>query len=128
MLPALWDNRNRPPRSRSLYDRRQQPDSDHCLRTKASEVEVANSEKPMTENSETRACSIQECTGTYEVRRVIHTARYRGAIIVVENVPAEVCSVCSDVLFTPETVEHLQRIVRERSKPAARHAPVYQYA
>ncbi|NBB86486.1 MAG: YgiT-type zinc finger protein [Bacteroidetes bacterium] len=82
----------------------------------------------MTEQSETRACSIQGCPGTYEVRRVVHTVRHQGDIIVVEDVPAEVCSVCGDVLFTPETVEHVQRIVRERKEPARRHAPVYSYA
>ena len=82
----------------------------------------------MTHNAETRPCSIQGCPGTYEARNVVHTVRYRGEIIVIEDVPAEVCSVCGDVLFTPETVEHLQRIVRERSQPATRHAPVYQYA
>lgn len=82
----------------------------------------------MTPASEARACSIQGCPGTYETRNVVHTVRYRGEIIVIEHVPAEVCAVCGDVLFSPETVEHLQRIVRERSRPASRHAPVYSFA
>lgn len=90
-------------------------------------MEVANPEEPMTRNPETRPCSLQGCSGAYEARHVVHTVRYRGEIIVIEEVPAEVCSACGDVLFSPETVRHLQRIVRERSQPVARHAPVYQY-
>lgn len=75
-----------------------------------------------------RPCSIQGCPGMYEPREVVHTTRYNGEIVVVRGVPAEVCSVCGDVLFTPETVRHLQWIVRERSQPVVDRAPIYQYA
>ena len=81
----------------------------------------------MSRSTESRPCSIQGCPGGYEQRQVVHTVRHKGEIVVVQDVPAEVCSVCGDVLFTPETVQHLQRIVRDRSQPVSQ-APVFQYA
>jgi len=61
-----------------------------------------------------------------EARLVVHTVRQRGEVIV-DHVPAEVCNVCGDVLFTPETVEQLERILRERHAPV-RTAPLYEFA
>ena len=48
-------------------------------------------------------CSIKGCPGMYEERLIVHTVRFRGQTIVIDHVPAEVCSVCGDVLLTPET-------------------------
>ena len=81
-----------------------------------------------TRPSETQPCSIQGCPGAYEQRTVVHTVRHKGEIVVIEDVPAEVCSACGDVLFAPETLRHIQRMVRERTQPVTRRAPVYQYA
>ena len=47
---------------------------------------------------------IEGCPGEYEQREVVHTVRQGDRIIVIDHVPAEVCNVCGDVLFTPETV------------------------
>ena len=44
-----------------------------------------------------------------------------------ENVPAEVCAVCSDTLLSPETVRHLEEMMRHRPKPE-KFAPLYEYA
>lgn len=73
-------------------------------------------------------CSLGGCPGTYETREVVYSTRYRGAIVVAQDVPAEVCPICGDTLFTPETAEQLQRIVRERAQPVVEQAPVYQFA
>lgn len=66
------------------------------------------------------------CPGQYEERLILHTTRYRGRILVIEGVPAEVCSFCGDTLFTPETSAALQQLVRQ--PPAAdRTIPLYRY-
>lgn len=44
-------------------------------------------------------CSIKGCPGEYEERQIIHPVRYHGQVIVIDHVPAEVCSVCGDVPF-----------------------------
>lgn len=72
-------------------------------------------------------CSIEGCPGEYEVRSIVHTVRYRGQVIVVDHVPAEVCSVCGDVLLAPETVRRIEALLQAAPQPAGT-APVYEYA
>jgi HTH-type transcriptional regulator/antitoxin MqsA len=72
-------------------------------------------------------CSIACCPGEYEQREVVRTIRQGDRIIVVEHIPAEVCDVCGDVLFTPETIERLEAIRRSNAKPS-RTVPLYQFA
>ena len=38
-------------------------------------------------------CSIDGCPGTYESESVAHTVRHAGQLLVIDHVPAEVCSV-----------------------------------
>jgi len=72
-------------------------------------------------------CSLEGCPGTYEERLILHTVRHRGEVVVIENVPAEVCSICGDVLFRPETVRRIEKLLEVRSKPS-RTVPLYEYA
>lgn len=72
-------------------------------------------------------CSIDGCPGDYEERFIVHTVRYQGRLIVIDHVPAEVCSECGDVLLKPETVRRIEVLLRESAQPAAL-APVYEYA
>ena len=72
-------------------------------------------------------CSIDGCPGNYEDRRVLHTVRFRGEIVVIDQVPAEVCDVCGDVLLKPETVVQIEKLLNVVHKPS-RTAPVYEYA
>lgn len=72
-------------------------------------------------------CSIVGCPGQYEDRQIVHTVRHRGQVIVIDHVPAEVCSVCGDVLLKPETVRRIEELVQAAGKPA-RTVPLYEYA
>jgi YgiT-type zinc finger domain-containing protein len=72
-------------------------------------------------------CSIRDCAGEYESKTVIHTVRRGGQVIVIDHVPAEVCSVCGDVLFNPETVRHIERILNNLGKPA-QTVPLFEFA
>jgi YgiT-type zinc finger domain-containing protein len=72
-------------------------------------------------------CSIEECTGEYEERQIIHPVRYRGQVIVIDHVPAEVCTACGDVLLKPETVRRIEELLRTMEEPA-RTVPLYEYA
>ena len=71
-------------------------------------------------------CSIRDCHGEYEDRRIAHTVRHQGQIVVIEGVPAEVCSACGDVLFRPETIRRIEAILARAGAPD-RTAPVYEY-
>lgn len=52
--------------------------------------------------------------------------RHRGEIVVIDGVPAEVCSVCGDVLLRPDTIRRIEELLEHRQAPPAT-APLYQY-
>ena len=71
-------------------------------------------------------CTIQGCPGNYEDRRILHTVRHRGKVVVIDKVPAEVCDVCGDVLLQPETVTQLEQLLQTVKEPK-QTAPVYEF-
>lgn len=71
-------------------------------------------------------CRVEGCPGEYEARLIVHTLRNGEDILVFQDVPAEVCCVCSDTLLTPETVTHLEELMRAKPKPS-KFAPLYEY-
>jgi YgiT-type zinc finger domain-containing protein len=72
-------------------------------------------------------CTIKGCPGEYEARTIVHTVRNRGEVVVFDHVPAEVCSVCGDVLLRAETVRRIEEMLQTRQRPA-REVPLYEYA
>ncbi len=72
-------------------------------------------------------CSIEGCAGEYESRRIVHTVRHMGRLVVMENVPADVCELCGDVLLRPETIRHIEELLKKASLPS-RTVPLYEYA
>lgn len=72
-------------------------------------------------------CSIEGCGGKYEQKLVTHTVRNNRRIVVIDHVPADVCDVCGDVLFTPETVHHIEHLLANQPSPS-KTAPVFEYA
>ncbi len=72
-------------------------------------------------------CSVEGCPGEYEERQVIHPVRYKSQVIVIDHVPAEVCSVCGDVLLKPETVRRIEGLLQTAKKPTS-VVPLYEYA
>ena len=71
-------------------------------------------------------CNIQGCPGNYDKKHIVHTVKRGKDLLVFENVPAEVCDVCSDILLSLETIRHLESLMEKKSKPRT-HAPVYSY-
>ncbi len=72
-------------------------------------------------------CSIEGCVGEYENRRIVHTVRHNGRLVVMENVPADVCALCGDVLLKPETIRHIEELLNKVSLPS-KTVPLYEYA
>lgn len=62
-------------------------------------------------------------------QRVTYTLDMDGQLIVVENVPARVNAETGEQLFSPDTVEHLQKMIWKQGKPKRMiQVPVYEYA
>ena len=66
------------------------------------------------------------CGGGLELKNITHPQYYEGKIIILENVPAEVCRQCGEVLLSPDVTMQLQEVVWS-GKTAKRtaHIPVY---
>lgn len=66
---------------------------------------------------------------TFTDELVTYTLEVEGRWVVVEKVPARVCRETGEKSFSPETVEHLSRLIHGR-KPPARivETPVYEFA
>ena len=65
----------------------------------------------------------QICDGQYEDRLAARAYRRDGKVIVVDDVPVEVCSQCGDVLLKPGTVEMIQAALAE-AEQAKEFAPI----
>ena len=72
-------------------------------------------------------CSVVGCLGSYEPRIIVHTMRRGEQIVVIDHVPAEVCSTCGDILITPETVRRLEALGSTTAVPT-RNVPLYDFA
>lgn len=71
-------------------------------------------------------CMIEGCAGEYEATTVMHTVRHKGRVMVIDHVPAEKCPVCGDVLFTPQTVRRIERLLAKLPRPADT-VPLFEY-
>lgn len=72
-------------------------------------------------------CSIDGCPGEYGAGNIMHMVRHRGQVVVIDHVPADVCSVCGDVLLRPETVRRIEVLLQDRHQPV-RTIPLYEFA
>ena len=69
------------------------------------------------------------CSGTLESKKVTHHQEYQGSLVLLQNVPAEVCQQCGEVLIRPEILERLQELVWSDSSPDhTTEVPVYDFA
>jgi len=60
---------------------------------------------------------------------VTYTLEYDGKFFLIEHVPARVCRETGEQYFTPETVEHIQAVIKGKKKPTKTiETPVYKYA
>ena len=59
---------------------------------------------------------------------VTYTVEHDGKFILIEHVPARVCRETGEQYFAPETVEHIQAVIKNRKKPVrVIKTPVYKY-
>jgi YgiT-type zinc finger domain-containing protein len=73
-----------------------------------------------------RPCRIPGCPGTEELKPLVHVVRRKGQLMVFRNVPAWVCNVCGETLFTRDTVARLEQL-REVPGQAVGMVPLYEF-
>jgi YgiT-type zinc finger domain-containing protein len=72
-------------------------------------------------------CGDEVCLGKYEEREITHTVRHKGRLVVIDHVPADVCSICGDVLQKPEIVRRIEELLRSTAAPVS-SVSLYEYA
>lgn len=61
--------------------------------------------------------------------KVTYTLEHDGRFHIIEHVPARVCEETGEQYFAPETVEHIQALIKGAKKPdKVIETPVYEYA
>jgi YgiT-type zinc finger domain-containing protein len=66
---------------------------------------------------------------TFVEQQVSYTLEVRGKFFIIEHVPARVCVETGEQLFSPETVERLQRTIWGRKQPnRLLETPVFEFA
>ena len=61
--------------------------------------------------------------------QVTYTIKHQGKFYIIENVPVRVCQETGEELFSPETVAHIQSLIKKQKKPdRIIETPVYDYA
>ncbi len=71
--------------------------------------------------------SIEGCPGTYEAGKIMHTLRHKGQVVVIDHVPADVCSLCGDALLKSDTVRKIESLLQEQGQPAMT-VPLFEFA
>ncbi|MBC8174940.1 MAG: YgiT-type zinc finger protein [Candidatus Marinimicrobia bacterium] len=60
--------------------------------------------------------------------QVTYTLKHKGKFYIIEHVPARVCQETGEEYFAPETVEHIQDLIKGHRKPVRKiETPVYDY-
>lgn len=60
--------------------------------------------------------------------QVTYTIEHQGKFYIIEHVPARVCKETGEQYFAPETVEHIQEVIKGNKKPVRTiETPVYNY-
>ena len=75
----------------------------------------------------TMRCSIDGCPGEYGAGKVMHTVRHYGQVMVIDHVPADICSVCGDVLLRPDTVRRIEALLQDKHRLVST-VPLYEFA
>ncbi len=71
-------------------------------------------------------CNVKGCPGQYEEKRVLQAEEVDGQVVVVRNVPAQVCGFCGDVLTTWDTMAQVAAFLETNPQPAGA-APIYEF-
>lgn len=68
------------------------------------------------------------CGGKLQNRQVTFTHEQDGKYLVVENVPAEVCTKCGEKTYSPQVTEELFKFARQEFKPVKKvTVPVFDF-
>lgn len=69
-------------------------------------------------------CSV--CHNKTIYKKITYIQWYKGHLVAVENVPAEICQNCGEEYFSPDVADEVQKKIKSDSAPKTIEIPVYQ--
>ncbi len=73
-------------------------------------------------------CTVEGCPGKYK-KELLTLVKHRDSqLILIDNVPANVCGFCGQTLISPETVRQMERIKQASALQPIATAAVYDFA
>ena len=66
------------------------------------------------------------CNSQTTAKKITYTQWFNGELIVVENVPADVCQNCGEEYFSPATVDKIQKVIESHHVSKTIKVPVFQ--
>ena len=51
------------------------------------------------------------CQGDLQEKLITYPTKYEDRVVIIENVPAQVCTQCGETVLRPDVAEKLQKIV-----------------
>lgn len=69
-------------------------------------------------------CSV--CHSEIVSDTIVYTQWYKGKLIAVQDVPAEVCPTCGEEYFSPEVADKIQKVIESHNSITTIKVPVYQ--
>lgn len=58
---------------------------------------------------ERRSCRFPTCPGHYRREHIVHHEPFRNHTVFIDDVPADVCTICGDTLLPASTVQKLEQ-------------------
>lgn len=68
------------------------------------------------------------CKGRLERSVISYTQPYEGKLYVIDNVPAEVCQQCGEIVLDPLTAKRIQELVWSGEPKGSLQLPVFDLA
>lgn len=68
------------------------------------------------------------CGGKVVSKNVTFVHEYSGQLLIIKDVPAEVCTSCGETTYSPETTDEILEFAKQRFKPVETvEVPVFDY-
>ncbi len=69
------------------------------------------------------------CHGRVSREKVTLDLWIKGKLVVIEDVPADVCEICGEEAFAPQTSKKIDQLIKREKKPRAQTlVPIFSYA
>ena len=71
------------------------------------------------------------CKGSVKRERIPHIHRWGERVIILEDVPADVCQQCGEVYFAPDVLQAMDQLVEDRQKEQPKRelrVPIYSFS